>query len=412
MTPGSSQFIAPPDHFISRVSSIPIVNSALRFYEQSKANSKVVKYSAETVENLCKPVLNKLEPRLGSFLDEFGCRQLDSLGRRYPSLMGRSSSPSSDDETRDIDFEDLDPHVRDTGNESSMVVATNIYGVRDSSQHWENRQDLRKRKNDKSSREEQDYTPDDNTDLKNAVSLSSHSIAPRSRWEQYLVEASTAAGAGAAAFSEESMKALKYCLQWLQYATVNIDRQISLLRQFLVSAADSSNSSSTVVTVNTTSTLSHIKREVIETLRKVVDVVQRYAGACLPGEARRRVRNFILNLPWRWASLNSQSLNTSPLSSPLLTPTSPHSNPHLNINESAQMVLTFATESLIMLQSVVGIFKDTVERAEGWIERLRTIGVGSSTECSDEDVYMLDPPGDAHISPDKELQSRSDMDMD
>lgn len=34
-----------PEHFLNRVSNIPIVNSALRAYEQSKANSFVVKVS-------------------------------------------------------------------------------------------------------------------------------------------------------------------------------------------------------------------------------------------------------------------------------------------------------------------------------------------------------------------------------
>jgi hypothetical protein len=41
-------------------------------------------------------------------------------------------------------------------------------------------------------------------------------IAPRSRWHQIVLHASSAAGTTAAVISEESMKCLKYCLSWLQ----------------------------------------------------------------------------------------------------------------------------------------------------------------------------------------------------
>jgi len=38
-------------------------------------------------------------------------------------------------------------------------------------------------------------------------------------------------------------------------------------------------------------------------------------------------------------------------------------------------VLTLATESLDMMRSVTGIFKESLDRAEVWVERLRVIGV-------------------------------------
>lgn len=40
----------------------------------------------------------------------------------------------------------------------------------------------------------------------------------------------------------------------------------------------------------------------METVRRVVDVVGRYAGAYLPGEARQNVRGFILSLPGKWVN--------------------------------------------------------------------------------------------------------------
>ncbi|KAK9712164.1 transcriptional regulator opi1, variant 2 [Basidiobolus ranarum] len=246
--------------FISRVSNIPLVNSALRFYEQSKTNNKLVKFGAERVESAVKtigiPVLTKLEPQLGQ-LDEFACRQLDSLEKRYPSLKKQE-------------------------NEESMDLAHETSGLRQRHVHSEG---------------QMDDTPEDPAQSQSLTQLSTATIQ-RSRWEQYLVEASAAAGAGAAAFSEESMRALKYCLQWLQYATGNIDQQIELLKGYIASLSTNP-SGSTALTVHNPSTLAGIKRELIETVRKVVDVVGRYAGSCLPRDARKHVREFILTLPGR-----------------------------------------------------------------------------------------------------------------
>lgn len=43
-----------------------------------------------------------------------------------------------------------------------------------------------------------------------------HASLPRSRWQQLMVHAGSAAGTTAAVISEESMKCLRYCLSWLQ----------------------------------------------------------------------------------------------------------------------------------------------------------------------------------------------------
>lgn len=131
-----------------------------------------------------------------------------------------------------------------------------------------------------------------------------------SRWQQLVVGAGSAAGTTAAVISEESMKCLKYCLSWLQYATQHIEQQMHLLKNYLVSLA--SNKSSNSLQVPTTgqqqqegkSILSGIKKDIVETLRKVVEVITRYAGASLPTQARYTVRGFILNLPGKWVSLS------------------------------------------------------------------------------------------------------------
>ncbi|KAG0163020.1 hypothetical protein DFQ28_000462 [Apophysomyces sp. BC1034] len=190
-----------------------------------------------------------------------------------------------------------------------------------------------------------------------------------SKWQQLVVGASSAAGTTAAVVSEESMKCLKYCLSWLQYAAQHITQQMAILRNFLVSLATSQSSALTTPGPNS-SVLSAIKKEIVDTLRKVVDVISRYAGTSLPQHGKVAVRSFILNLPGRWASVNDiRSTATSPATSPMLGPKGETGTKRQE--ETAIRLLTFGQESVDMLQSISTVFSDSVERAELWIDRLR-----------------------------------------
>lgn len=167
-------------------------------------------------------------------------------------------------------------------------------------------------------------------------------------------------------------------------------------------------------------TLNDVKRDVVDTIRQVVDIVSKYAGGALPEPARQRVRGFILHLPQRWASATRQTpepaqpypagkrrsgrhaystaegssaLNPYPTPS-LSRPASPtHSRntsltsraAHLARNtpsmtgsptvasqgmsaiaatQAAQRILTLATESLDMIRGVTGVFKESLDRAD------------------------------------------------
>ncbi|KAI0225070.1 transcriptional regulator opi1 [Massospora cicadina] len=335
-----------PEHFLNRVSNIPIVNSALRAYEQSKANSFVVKYGAETVESsvktICRPVINKLEPQLGQ-LDDFACRQLDKLEKHYSSFMEHSSSTSYQVESSSV--MPSGPPVRFPQEENGELRNRRVTELSSNGHNGILSALLY---------EGLELT----VDLLGAMfpqqsNLQTSRPPHRSRWQQVVLEAGVTAGAGVAVVSEESMKSLRYCQQWLSYASAHIGRQIQLLTNYIASM--SASSSTAVATFSPTSNfLAAIKKEVVATLRKVVDVVGRYAGAGLPGEARLSVRNFILSLPGR---------QLHPCSSPLLTPTSSSLNSPtvLTPTEHANRVLTLASESMTMLQNVGDIFKDTVD---------------------------------------------------
>lgn len=356
-------------NFISRVSQLPLVSGGLEWYERSKASSRVVKYGAGLVESslssISRPLANNLQ--LGQ-LDGFACRQLDRLGATSPGENAhKTNSPNF---RRDI-LDTSAPSAEAARSRSTHdFMAAEKLSEESSPRHQSQQQAV--------------------------------AVVSRSRWQTVLLEA----GGLGAAVSEESLKSLRYCLQWLLYATAHLDHQITVLRDFIASLhrhhpADSR--SNALVTASASAHLTQIKCDVVDTIRKVVDVVSKYAGAALPDQAKKYVRQSILGLPVKWASAieggarrgrsvsvastvddgermgahqGSEQASTSAASPPGVA-----SNPVLAPTEdAAERVLTFAVESLEMLKSVTQIFGDSVEKAEAWIERLRIVGLDRQRE--------------------------------
>lgn len=162
-------------------------------------------------------------------------------------------------------------------------------------------------------------------------------------------------------------------------------------------------------------TLHDVRRDVVNTIRQVVDVVSKYAGSALPEPARARVRGFILHLPRRWASAASassthcipegtpgsgsiagasaggtgnirrglsgrhrkehsaggpdRSLSATPVSSrapsPLASSRASMGRPTASAaTRAAQHILTLATESIDMVRGVTGVVKESLDRAD------------------------------------------------
>ncbi|KAI8982960.1 transcription factor Opi1-domain-containing protein [Pilobolus umbonatus] len=187
-----------------------------------------------------------------------------------------------------------------------------------------------------------------------------------------------------------------------------------LLKNFLVSLATQSTTqtpSKQLIppTYNTSSVLSSIKKDIVDTLRKVVEVITRYAGSSLPAQARQSVRGFILNLPGKWVTMNNlndiRSTHTSPAASPLMGHR--QSVSANNKQEAAIRLLSFGQESLDMLNSVSVVFSDTVDRAELWIDRLKMVpGINSSKDSNEESVRL--PPIRTLNTPDHNLYDHHD----
>lgn len=221
--------------FLNRVSEYPIVSSAVRAYESGKFNSRGFKYAAQTIESVARPVVRKFEP-----LDEFACRQLDRIERRY--------QPATDIEKQ---TEVKRKHLADEDD-----LMQDVSRSRRSSSHWQN-------------------------------------------------VISTASGL-TISLSDESLKSLRYCVEWLQWANGHIHGLLGGLRAAAdprsdLQIRDMSFTEKERLSLNIT----HVRKEIAETLKKLVGIVSNYAGAALPESARGRVRGFVLGLPGRWAARQS-----------------------------------------------------------------------------------------------------------
>lgn len=186
--------------------------------------------------------------------------------------------------------------------------------------------------------------------------------APKTRWQSvssYVGSLALSGPLGLSVGSEEARNALKYALDWLQYAIHYLDARSSLLRSHITrflthpspplspapSSSSGANSLSLTSAADFTQLLHTIRREIVETLRTVVDVVQRYAGVYLTGEARGTVRAFILGLPSRLAGAATSFSTTST---------------GQRTDEEANKVLNLATEASNMLRNIMTVLGSAV----------------------------------------------------
>lgn len=203
-----------------------------------------------------------------------------------------------------------------------------------------------------------------------------------------------------------------------KYATGRIDGQILVLRNCItsLSSQQSVEAGNMPAPASHIQTLADVKRDVVDTIRQVIDIVSKYAGSALPEPSRSHVRQFILHLPQRWVNstqrqtptsspamtpnrkrrgielsekqLNSHQSGASGSHSPVITQASytwiddnldkydqesgasaePERRPSTHAaQQAAQRVLTLATESLDMMRNVTGIVKDSLDRAEAYV---------------------------------------------
>ena len=197
-------------------------------------------------------------------------------------------------------------------------------------------------------------------------------ISPGSSWQSRLVLSTSGLSI---AMSEESLRSLKYCLGLLRWANEHIGKVILALKGVLeqynqdrpsvgvIEEGEAGKEGMLVVRTDAersqlNAKILDLKKDVLQTLKNVVDVVSKYAGGALPENARILVRRHLTSLPRRFklASSRNHVINGE--------------GGDLEVTEGANRVLVLAKEGLDMMAQVSGVLDGTIVSAEEWCERL------------------------------------------
>ncbi|KAH9267403.1 hypothetical protein BASA84_000662 [Batrachochytrium salamandrivorans] len=334
--------------FFSRVSNIlPLVNSSIStlstVYEATKNASSVVKYSAESVEsgvkNIARPVFDTLEPALTP-LGRLRAINLIGLSDRFP-----------------ISLDPIQGVYYMKNKHQEMILITIIVIIHLPIHLAYDSAGLTVR-----------------TSSDDRLPPAAHYVErkPKSRLHQVVLGVGVSMGV----LSTKTLRVLKYCLQFLQHAINNVERQIAILSHYLFNSGSSlyqpvsghdisrptvdtlSNIDAESAKGNLPALIDSIKRDVVETVRTAVEMVSRHAAVYLPGDARQSVRAFILDLPSRLASLTRSPSPEAPQALHGETAEA----------QEAQNVLTLASESSAMLKGIESVFSRTVELSERMLE--------------------------------------------
>jgi transcriptional repressor OPI1 len=214
------------------------------------------------------------------------------------------------------------------------------------------------------------------------------------------------------AMSEESLRSLKYCLQWLRWANDHIAGVVDTLKttidkydvkpdtsehpvtststeassekqnQPATAAANASSDASVAPPpqaseAEVANSIAAMRNDVLKTLRDVVETVSKYAGGALPENARILVRKHLTSLPQRFRLANqaevgpssSTTANGNGVGDAAHSEKGQHEK-NKEIRDGAQRVMVLAKEGLDMMTQVSGVLDGTIVSAEEWCERL------------------------------------------
>lgn len=218
----------------------------------------------------------------------------------------------------------------------------------------------------------------------------------RPRWRRVLTTATSLA-----ALSSESRQRLRYCLRFLKLANTHLAGKLTTLQELVDQKRNGETQKQSV---------GRLRSEIIVIIRKAVTVVSTFAGNSLPEPARTHVRASILTLPAKLAKSLADdpqrrssvcSNNTSP--SDAGTPTVDEKNEHPRDDADFEMgsrVLSLTKESLCMLEQIIMIVDETLDKAEIWCEKL---GKKKLDHLMDDDEEISAPPPTSgiatHIAP-------------
>lgn len=242
------------------------------------------------------------------------------------------------------------------------------------------------------------------------VSTRSHdAISPGgSTWQSRLVLSTSGLSV---AMSEESLRSLKYCLNWLKWANEHIGKVIHALKTVLeqydqgygtnnssgaIENGDKSGGNGQLIVRSEAertvlnAKIAELKKDVLKTLKEVVDIVSKYAGGALPENARLLVRRHLTSLPQRFKLASSRTVENGNART--------GEKGDREVTEGANRVLVLAKEGLDMMSQVSDVLDGTIVSAEEWCERLgKSKREDAEREAAEQRAPLIEvekPPGE------------------
>ena len=211
------------------------------------------------------------------------------------------------------------------------------------------------------------------------------------------------------AMSKESLRSLKFCLYWLQWANKHMAHVIEALKttleqyeqsgsrearqmeesdpnlQTLPMVGDHVNGQqSEEARGELADRIGSLKNDILKTLQDVINTVSKYAGGALPENAKVLVRRHLTSLPQRFrVATMSQSAEHGN-----------GANSESAIREGAQKVMVLAKEGLDMVIQVSGVVDGTIVSAEEWLDRMGKRREPEMEEQQQQHQSMLLPAGE------------------
>ena len=347
------------------------INRSLSAYTSSKSYSPRFRSSAEFVErNIACPVASTVSTAGRISGVESGVRwwlQRNESGTATPGNKRRRESNETDVERGSSDLPAL--HRTRTASDLSQTEYLPAYDDKRSPVYEEYPSAL-------SQQQQQQHRPGQSPALQT--------------WQTRLMVSTSGLGV---AMSDESLRSLKYCLSWLRWANNHLSKVLSSLQSVLEewdrSQRSSESNDGTEMDASgpgsrpaprdqaaITSHLHHLKTDCVETLKKALDVVARYAGGALPENAALLVRRHLTSLPQRF---HKASISTSAESDNGGSMEDREKQAQPEVVTGAQRVKVLAKEGLDMMAQVTAVVNGTIISAEDWCERL-----GKKKSGSDE----------------------------
>lgn len=377
-----------PSGFVARVSSIPVVNSAVNkisnMYESSKASSSILKFGAETVESsvmkLYRPIQTMVEPQLND-INTFGCKQLDKLQEQFPIVMEQPDTIYQKG-TQYLSSLLTTPPLNNASDLTGQPSVDGVIFYPSDDLSRKSSSGLRRRiiKGSEESAGGDDGSPstsdsdadDDGMDDGSQRSRKRRTSTPSTT----TVMLSPPAGGmwseslrGIYGKSYESLQLVRQTVQIMQAVEEHIGRQTSYLietiqqlqaylqQQSLAMTGDMMHLRLSWIQALSTTT-ADVRHDIADALRQVMDAISKSA-TLLPSFAQQKVKEFILALPARWA-MGAHALvgaiNPRETESRILT--------------DGQRLIALSKETRSTLQSLIALFTQYLDLATQFIQRL------------------------------------------